>query len=171
MLGASARYSCCNAPVETITAPRRSKLHTAPPRRCAAGVAHSAAPPLPTKTADAGLWWGILFASFISLASAWRRKLDHAAVPPLQSGTAYAGPHFGFESLERLPALLATARALKDVTPRLFATRSFPPSRAGLRAAARPSARPRSGPSALLATARTLKPSPARDSPHRRCPP
>ena len=32
MLGASARYSCCNAPVETITAPRRrSKLHIAPP--------------------------------------------------------------------------------------------------------------------------------------------
>ena len=31
MLGASARYSCCNAPVETITAPRRSKIHTAPP--------------------------------------------------------------------------------------------------------------------------------------------
>ena len=44
----------------------------------------------------------------------------------------------------------------RNVTPRLFATPGFPPTRAGLRAALRPCARPRSGPSGLLTTAQTL---------------
>ena len=43
--------------------------------------------------------------------------------------------------------------ALLPVTPRLCATRGFPPTRAGLRAAVRPCARPHSGPSALRITA------------------
>ena len=172
MLGASARYSCCNAPVETITAPRRrSKLHIAPPaaaRQVSLIPLLLLSPPNPLTLGFGGVFF--LQASYRSPCRC-AAGVAHSAVPPLQSGTAYAGSHFGFESLERLPALLATARALKDVTPRLLATRGFPPSRAGLRAAARPSARPRSGPSALLATARALKPSPARGNPRRRCPP
>ena len=43
---------------------------------------------------------------------------------------------------------------LLAVTACLLATPGFPPSRAGLRAALRPCARPRSGPSGLLPTAR-----------------
>ena len=44
-------------------------------------------------------------------------------------------------------------RALAGVTPRLLTTPGFPPTRTGLRAAVRPCARPRCGPSGLFATA------------------
>src|SRR5699024_4720751 len=54
------------------------------------------------------------------------------------------------------PARLPSA--LKSLTLRLFATPGFPPTRTGLRAALRPSARPRSGPSGLLTTAPRLNP-------------
>ena len=60
-------------------------------------------------------------------------------------------------SHEKVPLFMRPAAhdgsTLLPVTLRLCATRGFPPTRAGLRAAARPCARPRSGPSALRITA------------------
>ena len=51
------------------------------------------------------------------------------------------------------PGRRGTFSCTRDVTFRLFATPGFPPSRTGLRAAVRPSARPRCDPSGLLTTA------------------
>ena len=89
-----------------------------------------------------------------------RAQTCHAARPP-QRGTAHrcaknAAPPAAspvFSSPRFAVPLLSGASALRLVTLCLLATRGFPSSRAGLRAALRPSARPRSGPSALFATA------------------
>ena len=71
----------------------------------------------------------------------------HQQVETEQSGL------WGDEFAGSRPGRRGTFSYTRIVTLRLFATPGFPPSRTGLRAAMRPCARPRCGPSGLLTTA------------------
>ena len=71
----------------------------------------------------------------------------HQQVETEQSGLC------GDEFAGSRPGRRGTFSYTRIVTLRLFATPGFPPSRTGLRAAMRPCARPRCGPSGLLTTA------------------
>ena len=79
---------------------------------------------------------------------------SYRARSPRQSAAAglVRGPQMFVLFLSRLVAV-HNGSALLPVTLRLCATRGFPPTRAGLRSATRPCARPRSSPSALRITA------------------
>ena len=84
------------------------------------------------------------------------RRLRSSGVPTRaqRSGSGGERSRSGGNEFLRSRRNEQSAACGDDVTPHLFATRGFPPSRAGLRGAPHPCTRPRSGPSALLTTAR-----------------
>ena len=135
---------------------------------CGENCTRSLAPPLPTKPASLGFCGGP-----ITGASAGVRqrlsggKVDTGEVPSAASGLVPPGLSIFCAPRGRLAghspgrAKFAGSRTgrrgtfsyTRVVTLRLLTTPGFPPTRTGLRAAVRPCARPRCGPSGLFATA------------------
>ena len=113
--------------------PRPKRLHPRTPSSsqsplgfvsaCGENCTRFLAPPLPTKPASLGFCGGPMTGASVGV----QRQISGGQ--------------------------LTTAWEVPGVTLCLFATPGFPPTRTGLRAALRPSARPRSSPSGLLTTA------------------